>query len=255
MSGYRVWVGKELLEIRRTWRRFVLPGMLLVMAILSPVLARITPALLRSVASSDPGVVIQLPEPVAADAVREWAQSLSQLVLVAVIVIAAGLVSGDLKDGAAQLALVKPLRRRDFVLAKVTVLAGFLMVVTLVAAAACAAVTRLIFGDVPIGNLLQVTLVWLIYAVMTICVMTLLSTVVPSQIAAAGIGIGIYFLVSIAGIWTPANRFSPVGLLSALDKLAIGAPVPLTLPIVSAILVAAVSLFVALVQFRRRPLQ
>lgn len=255
MSGFEVWVWKELLEISRTWRRFVLPLLLLIMAILSPALARITPDLLRSLASNDPGVVIQLPEPTSGDALRQWGQSLGQIVLFAVIIISAGLVSSDLTSGAGQLALVKPLSRRAYILAKVAVLTGFLAVSTIVAATLCGLLTWVIFGDLPVRELIQVTMVWLVLGALFICVMTFLSTALRSQTAAAGAGIAIYFGGSIAALWQPAKDNTPVGLMTAYDALVAGRNVFLLWPIVTAVILSVVVLLLAIRLFQRQTIR
>ncbi len=255
MTGFETWVWKELLEISRTWRRFVLPLLLLIMAILSPVLARVTPDLLRSLSSSDPGVIIQIPEPTARDALRQWGQSLGQIVLFGIIVISAGLVSTDLSSGAGQLALVKPLSRRDYILAKVSVLAGYLAVLTIVAAAVCGLLTRLLFAATPVLDLAKITALWLVLAGFFICLMTLLSTALRSQTAAAGAGIGIYFIISIAGLWQPVKHNTPVGLMTAYDAIASGRPVPLLAPVVSAIVLGSLSLLVAIRLFQRQTIR
>ncbi len=255
MSGFEVWARKEMLEIARTWRRFVLPGMLLIMAILSPVLARITPELLRSVGSGDPGVIIQVPDPTSPDALRQWGQALGQLVLVAVIIVSAGLISNDLKDGAAQLALVKPLSRRDYVLAKVAVLIGFLVASTAIASVICGITTQLIFQTVPVRDLAELSAVWLVFAAVIVCVMALVSTIVPSQVAASGIGIALYFSLSLIGLWTPANHYSPIGLLSSLDSIATGKSVPLLVPLVTAILLGVLSIILTILHFQRKTIR
>ena len=68
MTGFAAFFAKEMLEIRRTWRAWVVPGLLLFFGVTSPIIALVTPSLLASVAGSQPGLVIQLPEPTAADA-------------------------------------------------------------------------------------------------------------------------------------------------------------------------------------------
>ena len=43
MSGFAAFAGKEAREILRTWRIWVLPGILLFFALTGPVLAKLTP--------------------------------------------------------------------------------------------------------------------------------------------------------------------------------------------------------------------
>jgi ABC-2 type transport system permease protein len=242
-------------EISRTWRRFVLPLLLVIMAIMSPVLARVTPNLIRSLSSDDPGVVIQLPDPTSLDALRQWGQSLSQIVLIAVIVIAASLISGDLASGAGQLALVKPLGRSAYILAKVVVLAGFLAILTIVATAICGLLTVAIFGDVPTRKLIELTLVWLVLALLFIAVMTLFSTMWRSQTAASGAGIALYFLISIAAIWQPAKDYSPVGLTSAYETIVSGRSTPLFVPLLTSAVLIVLLLFAAIKVFQRQSIR
>lgn len=255
MSGFDTWVWKELLELSRTWRRFVLPLLLLIMAVLSPVLAYVTPDLVRSLTSNDPSVIIQVPEPTSRDALVQWGQSLSQIVLFGVIVITAGLVSSDLASGAGQLALVKPLSRPSYILAKVAVLTGFLAVLTLAATVVCGLVTFGLFGDVPIHKLLILTACWLVLAIFFIGVMTLLSTAVRSQAAAAGVGIGIYFGASIVALWAPAKHYTPVGLMGAYNAIAAGRPVSLLWPIVSSLALATLAVLLAIAHFQRQSIR
>ena len=56
MIGLGAFLGKELTEIRRTWRLWVIPGMLLFFGVTSPIIAALTPALVQSMAASQPGV-------------------------------------------------------------------------------------------------------------------------------------------------------------------------------------------------------
>jgi ABC-2 type transport system permease protein len=63
MTGLGAFMQKELTEIRRTWRIWVIPGMLVFLGLTSPIIAAVTPALVQSMAASQPGVVIRIPSP------------------------------------------------------------------------------------------------------------------------------------------------------------------------------------------------
>ena len=119
MSGLDAFLRKELSEIRRTWRIWVIPGMLVFFGITSPIIAALTPALVQSMAASQPGVVIQLPPPTARDAYGQFLKNLDQFVLIAVVITGAAVVSGERSSGTAILALTKPLSRGAFVVAKI----------------------------------------------------------------------------------------------------------------------------------------
>ena len=62
MSGaFATFLDKERRETLKTWRLWVLPGILLFLALSSPVLTKLTPELLKATANSQPGVVIHIP--------------------------------------------------------------------------------------------------------------------------------------------------------------------------------------------------
>ena len=149
MTGFSAFLGKELTEIRRTWRIWVIPGMLVFFGVTSPILAALTPALVRSMATSQPGLVIQLPPPTAHDAYVQFIKSLDQLVLIAIIITGAGVVSGERSSGTAMLALTKPLSRGAFVVTKILSQTTLLVAATALGTAVCLAVTAVVFdgGD------------------------------------------------------------------------------------------------------------
>jgi len=70
MHGFYVFLAKEMREIVHTWRMWVLPGIMIVVGLISPVFAELTPKLLESVAKSQPGVVFQMPDPTAQERYR-----------------------------------------------------------------------------------------------------------------------------------------------------------------------------------------
>ena len=108
MSGFRPFLRKELTEIWRTWRLWVLPGMLVFFGITSPIIAAVTPALVRSMTASQRGVTVQMPPPTALDAYAQFIKNLDQFVLIAVVITGAAVISGERGAGTAILMLTKP---------------------------------------------------------------------------------------------------------------------------------------------------
>src|SRR6266513_2134122 len=95
MTGLVAFLRKELTEIRRTWRLWVIPGILVFLGVTSPIIAALTPALVQSVSASKPGVVIHLPPPGVLDASAQFLKNLDQFVLIAVVIAGAGVISGE----------------------------------------------------------------------------------------------------------------------------------------------------------------
>ena len=245
MSGFSAFLAKELQEIRRTWRIWVIPGLLLFFAVASPLLAYLTPALVGSMIKSQPGVSVTLPPATWRDAYAQFLRNLSQIVVIAIVITGAGSVSGERATGTAVLTLVKPVSRASFVLAKVASQWILVAASAALGTVICAALTRAIFGPAPVGQLVSAVLLWLAYALLLVIVMTLFSAWFPARGAAAGAGLGFYFLTALAGIWAPLVRYSFVGLLPAAGKTLLGQSVatawPLATTAIADVLCAAVA--------------
>lgn len=212
MRAFGAFMRKELLEIVRTWRIWVLPGIVLFVALSGPPLAKLTPEILSAVMPAGSGVNIEIPTPTYLDSYAQWVKNLTQMVTFALAIMWGGLISGERKSGTAVLVLTKPLSRTSFVIAKVLSAAVLLVGVTLAGAAITWALTLAVFGTAPLTMLVGVTLPWLGYALFLLAVMALISTLLPSQAGAAGIGFGAHIVLSVLGMWAPMVALTPVGL-------------------------------------------
>lgn len=253
MNGFGAFLGKEVREIFRTWRIWVLPGMMLFFALTSPVIALITPTLVASVFKSESGITVQLPDPTALDAYGQFLKNLDQLFLLTLIIATAGVVSGERRSGTAVLVLTKPLSRRGFILAKILSQEGLVLMVAGLGTAVCLGLTEVLFDDPPAGRLLQAIGLWLALVLLMVPLMVFLSTMLPTQ-GAAGAGVGMYFLFLLLGLWPPAARFTFAGLSAAEQKVLTGGDVGVTWPIVTAILAAALFSGLAIWRFERAEL-
>jgi ABC-2 type transport system permease protein len=253
MSGFRAFLGKELREIVKTWRIWVLPGIVLFFAVTGPVIARFTPQLLQAVAP-DTGLVIQIPDPTFLDAYLQWTKNLVQIVTFAIIIIFAGAVSAERRSGTAVLVLTKPLSRSAFVVAKYLAQGALLIGTVAVGTAITWALTYAVFGEAPLLPLAQATGMWLVWGLMILGIMVFLSSLVGSQAGAAGLGLGAFVLLSIASIWAPAVRYSPAGLLGAPTDILVGRAGYLLWPVVTGFVLTGVSLAKAVWAFSRKEL-
>jgi len=254
MSGFSTFLAKEFTEIRKTWRIWVIPGMLLFFAITGPIIAEITPALMASISKSQPGMKVQMPPATWRDSYAQFLKSLSQMVLIAVVITGAGAVSGERSSGTAVLTLTKPVSRGSFVLAKIVSQAGLLIGATVVSTAVCALLTIMIFGQSPLTPLLASVSIWTIDAVLLIVVMTLFSAGFASRGASAGAGLGFFFLTLIISIWPPANRYSFVGLTSVSGKALMQQPTAAFWPVATAVVAGLLCAWGAVRVFEKQEL-
>ena len=235
MTGFGAFLQKEVTEIRRTWRIWVIPGMLVFLGITSPIIAAITPALVSSMSQSQPGVVIRIPQPTWLDAFAQFLKNLNQFVLIAVVITGAGVISGERSSGTAILALTKPLSRGAFVVAKILSQAALLVIATALGTVACLAVTAAIFDGGEAARLMTMVALWLVYAVLLVVVMTLFSAAFRSRGAAAGMGLGFFFLTLLLSTWGPAVHYTFAGLMPAMRDALMGQPLSAGWPVATAI--------------------
>ncbi|MHB1472142.1 MAG: ABC transporter permease [Dermatophilaceae bacterium] len=253
MSGFAAFAGKEAREILRTWRIWVLPSILLFFALTGPVLAKLTPQLVGALAGDQlKGLV--LPTPTYHDAYTQWIKNLSQIGLFALIIIYASIISSERKSGTAVLVLTKPVSRTAFIIAKAAVHSAFLAVLVVAGTLVTWGLTAAVFGQAPGSALWSSALVWLVFGVLFITLMTLLSVLISSAAAAAGAGLGAYALVSIAAIWKPLGTYSPAALATVPSSLAAGEDVAVLWPVLTSLLLAAVLVALAALAFRRSEL-
>jgi len=253
MTGTLRFLFKEIAELSRTWRLPVIGGVVIFFALSGPVLALLTPEILRSMQASQPGVIIQVPDPTWRDAYAQWIKNLSQIVAFVTIISAAGAVAGEVASGTAVLVLTKPVSRGAFVVAKAMAYFGLVTATVVVGAALTQGVTFAVFGVAPPAPLWVPTMVWLVFAALLVAVAVLLSSIV-STLAAAGIGVGVLFVLSLAAMWGPAVRFTPAGLTVAPAQLLAGESVGVLWPVVATVVSAAALVGIAAALFSRREL-
>jgi ABC-2 type transport system permease protein len=255
MTGFWVFARKEALEIVRTWRIWVLPGMLLMFAVTGPFLARYTPEIVGAVGGSQAAALMRaIPKPTYLDSYAQWAKNLTQIVLFAVIIIYGGLISGERKTGTAVLVLTKPVSRTAFVVAKAFVHSVFLALAVVLGTSVTWAATALVFGRAAGGPLWSSAMAWLVFGVLFIAIMTLLSSLLDSQAGAAGVGLGTFAIISVVGLWEPLAKYSPVGLAGAPMMLAAGKESAILWPVVTSLALSCVLVALAAWAFRTKEL-
>lgn len=254
LRGFGAFTRKEFLETRKTWRLWVVPGVLVFLGLTAPVMAAVTPAILKMTAEQQPGVVIRFPDPTAADAYLGFLGNLLQLALLAVIITGAASVAGERRGGTAILVLTKPLSRTSFVWAKALANLVLLLVSTGVGTALCVAVTLALFDATLIPAFLGSVALWLALAAMFVCLMVWLSAALDRQAAAAGVGIGVYAALFALTGFPLVRDWTPAGIFAAGDALLKDRDAALAQPLAATLVLALLFLLLAAWSFRRKEL-
>ena len=250
MTGFTALLGKELLEIARTWRGWVLFLILLFFAITGAPLALYTPQILASLSETQ-ALSIALPDPTYLDAYAQWIKNLEQLGIVALIISSGGIIAGELGSNTAAVVLSKRISRPAFVLAKFVAQVLFVSVAVVITTAVAEVATTFAFGATAPADLFTAAGSWLVFAWMMVAIVVWLSALV-SPLAAGGLGVGTFFAVSLLGLFRPLAEYSPAGVSAVTAALMRGAPVTSYWPLVTGVLVTVVALIGAVAAFSRR---
>ena len=220
MTGFGALLRKELLEQWRTARLPVVATVFLLVGLSSPLLARFTPEILKSVASGQ--FQITLPTPTSADAYDQLAKNLGQFGALIAVLLAMGSVATEKERGTAALVLSKPASRGAFLGAKLAAIATTLAVSTAIAAAGAWFYTLVLFAPLPVpGFAAAAILQWL--ALVAYAAITFLgSTLTRSSLAAAGLGVAAFIVLGILSIVPTIGHYLPTGLGEPARGLALG---------------------------------
>ncbi len=109
---------KELREQRRNHRLLIVAGALLLAGMISPLLARYTPVILRSVPGIPPELANFVPDPTILDSFVQYIKNVSQFGLIVVLITGMGSIAQEFERGTAAMLFSTPAPRWMVVLSK-----------------------------------------------------------------------------------------------------------------------------------------
>jgi ABC-2 type transport system permease protein len=197
----RTLLAKEFREQWRTWKMVVFMAVFLITGISSPVLAKYTPALLKSIPNLPAGLADFIPTPTVADSVAQYLKNTEQFGILLVILLTMSVMAQEKERGTAAMLLTKPISCSAVILAKW--LAGMTMLLAglLVDGLACLAYTAVLFEPLPFGAFWILNLLMLVNLGVYLTVALMASTLARTQaMAAAGAFGGLVVLIILGSI-------------------------------------------------------
>lgn len=200
---------KELLEIMRTKKFIILIVVFLFVAFASPALAKITPQLLKNL-PAESGITINLPEPTWKDSIDQFIKNLSQVAILVLVFIFAGVIAEEKNKKTLEIVLTKPVSRTSFVSSKFLAAFTATSIVYIVSAIIFYAYTLVIFGNFSFVNFSLLAILALVYLLFTVATAILCSTFTSNSVVAAFIAFGIQIIiVSILGLIDQIKKYLP----------------------------------------------
>jgi len=203
---------KEWLEQWRTYRLLMLGVVLVVFGLLSPLIAKYTPEIIKLIPNGE-AMAALMPTPTVMDAVTQYIKNIGQFGVILALLLTMGAVTREKDKGTAAMMLVKPLPRVTFLIAKFMTLALMFAVTIAAASAACYYYTWLLFGALDMPHWLALNGLMLVYMLVYIALTLFCSVVTKSQAAAGGLALSLLFILGIAGSIPGLNESMPGQLL------------------------------------------
>lgn len=211
---FKTLLAKELREQVRTSKLLIFGAVFLISGIISPVLAKYTPALLKAIPDLPAGFAALIPTPTLQDAVAQYVKNASQFGLLLVVLLTMGVMAQEKERGTAAMLLTKPVKRSAVVLAKW--LAGMTTLAASVVAGAfgCLVYTAVLFGGLPLDKFALLNGLMIVFFGVYLAVTLLASTLARTQaMAAMGAFAGLVILLLLSAL-PRVGDFFPNALLT-----------------------------------------
>ena len=250
---FLVVIRKELLELWRTNRLLVILVVFVFFGLLSPLVAKLTPELIRLIPEGEM-IAELIPPPSFNDAMVQYSKNTSQFGIVLALLMTMGAVAQEKDKGTAAMMLSKPLSRSAFLGAKFVALGLAFMIGLAASAAAAYYYTMLLFEAPDISSWLALNGLMFLYLLVFVALTLLCSTVSRSLIVAGGLGFGAMAILSLLGMLSVIGDYMPAQLLKwglGLNTGAVGTAWP---AVWGSLGIIAVSIVLAWVIFRNQEL-
>ncbi len=245
---------KELSEIIRTHKIFVLPAIFLFFGFLSPLLAKYTPELLKSVG----GVTIdpKMFNTTYTAAYEQLFRNINQIGFIIMILVFMGIVVDEKVKGSVTMVLTKSLSRNWFIIDKFIASAALYTLSFILSAGACTYYSFLLFPEFSTANLLTGMLLLWVYGVFIISFTILSSAISKSHVISAVLSLAIFLGTSALGAIPKVGDYLPgalsslgLGLITGTSKYG-----DVLTPLVICIALILVFISLAVVSFRKQEL-
>lgn len=205
---------KEFLEQKRTSKLLIVMAVFFIAGLISPVLAKYTPVILRSIPDMPAGLAGIIPDPTVKDAIGQYIKNVSQFGILLAVLFTMGSIAQEKERGTAAMLLAKPVRRSAVICSKWVVGMAVLAASLGIAAVACYAYTAILFAPISIGKFLLLNFFLLINLGVYLTLALLASTLARSQGMAALGAFGGLVLLLIAGSIPRLGEIMPGQLLN-----------------------------------------
>lgn len=217
MRDLPVFFKKELLETWRTYRFLILAVVFLVFALMSPLIAKLTPEIMKM--SFGKSIGLKLPAPTSVDSWTQFYKNITQMGIYVVAIMFGGTMSQEMSKGTLVNLVTKGLPRWTVIGAKYLVLLCQWLVVTISAFLVTLGYTAFYFPDSKSPDVFAAFVPLLIFGVFFLAVILFGSTMARNNYGGLLFTILIMAVLYMINLFKKAQNFNPVSLIG--DNMAI----------------------------------
>lgn len=221
----------EVLRLVRTRRWLLVVGVYAFFGVIGPLFARYLDEIIDRFGGGEIIVVGHDPEPI--DGIVQFLGNVSQLGILAVIVVAAGSLAIDARPEIAAFLRTRVARARSLLVPRLVVTGGVSGIALILGTALAWALTAALIGPLPVGAMVLGTLLGLIYLVVVVTVVAAMATFTRSVVGTVFASLAVVIAMPIIALVPPISRWLPSELLAAVAGLVDGEPLTAYLPAVS----------------------
>jgi len=220
MTGLRALIKKELKEQIKSYKLVIVVGVFMLFGLTTPLVFYFLPYLVGE------DIGIELPTFTAVEVLAEYASTLAEMGIVALILIGMGAIATERQRGTAAMTLCKPVGRGAFVIAKLVGLGATSLVGLALAGLACYGYTSFLFGEVSGSAFLALNLLLGLFFLTCLAVILLCSSLFKSQLAAGGLAFAVIIGQALVSMIPRIGNYTPGRLVSWGRDLVAVANVP-----------------------------
>lgn len=248
---------KEIQEQIRSKKILILFILFLFVAIASPVLAKAMPEIFKGLNLEQQGINITIPDPTFRDSIDQFVKNLTQIAVLAVIFIFAGVISEEKSKKTLEILLTKPVSRWTFVISKFVSSFASLTVIYWASVTIFILYTRSVFGAFATSSFLELALLLWVYLILISSIVICASAIANSTIGAVAIGfVGMILFGSITSIVHFTEKYSPGFVLGGYkDIVTDGFNHSALAPTVTSLILIMIFMIVAVLMFRNQEVE
>jgi len=243
---------KEMLEQWRTYRFLIVAAVFAAFGLASPLLAKFTPELLKSIPDVPPELLAVIPAPTVVDAVAQYVKNMSQFGILLALLMTMGVVAQEKERGTAAFFLTRPVSRETFLLAKFAALMVTFAASLTLAAIGCWYYTLVLFEPLAWRPFLVLNGLMLVIFLVYMALALLASTIARTNGVAVGLAFVALILVGGIGSLPSIGEYFPGRLFSWGTTLMMGGSDTAWPAFGISLGIIAIALLVACIIFRRQ---